>query len=122
VVSVVAVFVLIAAVGGIAVVAQESDDTLKKKYAPILGDYEFDMEGQVMLVSFWVEGGGLWGGPEGQEAAELDPVEGEDLKFEITTADGAFMELEFIKDESGKVVKCTVLGMGMEMEGIKIKK
>jgi len=116
------VFALIVAVGGFAVVAQEGDDALKKKYAPILGDYEFDMEGQVMMVSFWVENGGLWGGPEGEEAAELTPVEGNDLKFEINTADGAFMELEFKKDESGKVVKCIVVGMGMEMEGIKIEK
>jgi hypothetical protein len=119
--SVVTVFALIAAVGGLAVMAQESDDALKKKYAPILGDYEFDMEGQVMLVSFWVENGGLWGGPEGQEAAELTPVEGNELKFEINTADGMYMELEFIKDESGEVVKCIALGMGMEMEGVKIK-
>ncbi len=119
--SVVTVFALIAAVGGLAVMAQESDDALKKKYAPILGDYEFDQEGQVMLVSFWVENGGLWGGPEGQEAAELTPVEGNELKFEINTADGQYMELEFIKDESGEVVKCIVLGMGMEMEGVKIK-
>ncbi len=119
--SVVTVFALIVAVGGLAVMAQESDDALKKKYAPILGDYEFDMEGQVMLVSFWVENGGLWGGPEGQEAAELTPVEGNELKFEINTADGQYMELEFIKEESGEVVKCIVLGMGMEMEGVKIK-
>lgn len=116
------VFALIVAVGGFAVMAQEGDDALKKKYAPILGDYEFDMEGQVMLVSFWVENGGLWGGPEGQEAAELEPVEGNELKFEINTPDGSFMELEFKKDEAGKVVKCIALGMGMEMEGIKIEK
>jgi len=120
--SAVCVLVLIAAVCGFAVMAQEGDDALKKKYAPILGDYEFEMEGQVMLVSFWVENGALWGGPEGQEAAELTPVEGNDLKFEINTPDGAFMELEFKKDESGKVVKCAVVGMGMEMEGVKIEK
>jgi len=83
--SVVTVFALIAAVGGLAVMA------------------------------------GLWGGPEGQEAAELTPVEGNELKFEINTSDGMYMELEFIKDESGEVIKCTALGMGMEMEGVKIK-
>ena len=120
--SVVTVFALIAGVGGLAVLAQEGDDAIKKKYGPILGDYEFDQEGQVMLVSFWVENGGLWGAPEGQEAAELTPVEGNELKFEVNTADGGYMELEFIKDESDEVVKCTVLMMGMAMEGIKIKK
>ena len=93
-----------------------------KKYADIVGDYEFDMEGQVMLVSFWVEEGQLWGGPEGQEAAVLEPVEGKPLNFEINTSDGQYFVLEFVKDDSGKVVKCLVDAMGMEMEGVKIKK
>lgn len=119
---VVMVVALIVSVGGLSVWAQDSDEALQKKYAPILGDYEFDMEGQFMLVSFWVESGALWGGPEGQEAAELSPVEGKELEFEINTPDGQYMEVEFIKDEAGKIVKCAVLAMGMEMEGIKIKK
>lgn len=29
----------------------------EKKYAPLIGDYEFDMQGQIMIVSFWVEEG-----------------------------------------------------------------
>jgi len=119
---VVTVVALIVSIGGLSVLAQDSDEALKKKYAPILGDYDFDMEGQVMLVSFWVESGALWGGPEGQEPAVLEPVEGEDLKFEINTTDGQYMEVEFIKDEAGKIAKCMVLAMGMEMEGIKIIK
>jgi len=121
---VVTVVALIVSVGGLSVLAQDSDEALKKKYAPILGDYEFDMEGQIMLVSFWVESGALWGGPEGQGAEVLDPVEGEDLKFEINASDGQYMEVEFIKDDAGKIAKCMVLAlaMGMEMEGIKIIK
>ncbi len=114
--------ILVVSVGGLSAWGQEGDDALKKKYAPLLGEYEFEMDGQIMQVSFWVEGGALWGGPEGQEAAELTPVEGQELKFEINTSDGQFMEVEFVKDESGQVAKCTVLTMGMEMEGIKIKK
>ena len=93
----------------------------EKKYAPLVGDYEFDMQGQVMVVSFWVEDGKLVGAPEGETPEELEPVEGEDLKFEINTADGQFMELEFVKDESGKINTCIVLTMGMELEGVRIK-
>jgi len=93
----------------------------EKKYEDIVGSYEFDQEGQIMAVSFWVEDGQLWGGPEGEEAAVLEPVEGKPLHFEVN-ADGQVIELEFIKDDSGKVVKCIVLTMGMEMEGVKIKK
>ena len=93
----------------------------EKKYAPLVGDYEFDMQGQIMVVSFWVEDGKLVGAPEGETPEELEPVEGEDLKFEINTADGQFMELEFIKDEAGKINTCIVLTMGMELEGVRIK-
>ncbi|NOR15350.1 MAG: hypothetical protein GQ544_06575, partial [Candidatus Aminicenantes bacterium] len=94
----------------------------EKKYADIVGDYEFDMEGQIMLVSFWVEDGELWGGPEGEEAAVLESVEGKPLNFEINTSDGQYYVLEFVTDDSGKIVKCLVDAMGMEMEGVKIKK
>jgi hypothetical protein len=93
----------------------------EKKYAPLVGDYEFDMQGQIMVVSFWVEEGKLWGAPEGETPAELEPVEGEDMKFEVNTDTGQFFELEFVKDESGKVNKCIILAMGMEMEGVRIK-
>lgn len=94
----------------------------EKKYADIVGEYEFDMEGQMMVVSFYVEDGKLWGAPEGQEAAELEPVEGKPLNFVVNTPDGGVMEMEFVKDDSGKVVKCVVDMMGMAMEGVKIKK
>lgn len=93
----------------------------EKKYADIVGDYEFDQDGQIMLGSFWVEEGQLWGGPEGQEAAVLEPVEGKPLHFEVD-AGGQIVELEFVKDDAGKVVKCLVDLGGMIMEGVKIKK
>jgi len=93
----------------------------EKKYAPLVGDYEFDMQGQIMVVSFWVEDGKLVGAPEGETPEELEPVEGEDLKFEMNTADGQFLELEFIKDEAGKINTCIVVTMGMELEGVRIK-
>ncbi|MBN1223969.1 MAG: hypothetical protein JXB23_12040 [Candidatus Aminicenantes bacterium] len=93
----------------------------EEKYAPLVGDYEFDVQGQIMIISFWVEEGKLWGAPEGESGVELEPVEGEDMKFEVNTPNGQFYELQFIKDESGKVTKCIVATMGMEMEGAKIK-
>ena len=92
-----------------------------KKYADVVGDYEFDQDGQIILVSFWVEEGELIGAPEGQASAVLEPVEGKPLHFVANTQDGATMDLEFVKDDSGKVVKCLVDMMGMAMEGVKIK-
>jgi len=74
-----------------------------------------------MIISFWVEEGKFWGAPQGETPLEVVPVEGEDMKFEVTTLEGQYYELHFIKDEAGKVIKCVVATMGMEMEGAKIK-
>lgn len=101
--------------------AQEKDEALKKKYAAYIGDYEFEMEGQVMVIKFWVEEGAFWGAPEGEEKAELTPVEGEDHKFEVDVM-GTYYEITFAADDAGKFNRCIVLAMGMEMEGIKIEK
>lgn len=101
--------------------AQKTDT--KKIYAEIAGEYEFDMEGQVMLFTVTVEGDKLMGSPEGEDPAELEPVKGESLKFEINTPEGDKFELEFIRDETGKIAKCIAINevMGMELEGKKIK-
>lgn len=92
-----------------------------KKYAPILGAYEFFAEGQTMTIKFWVDEEKLWGAPEGETRAELTPMEGEAWKFEVTTDEGQYFVLEFVKDESGKFNKCVIQTMGMEIEGTRIE-
>lgn len=91
------------------------------KYDALVGDYEFDIQGQVMVITFSEEDGMLMAAPQGQEALEIEPVEGEDLKFEVTTPEGQYYELQFIKDDSGKVNTCIITTMGMEMEGTRIQ-
>jgi hypothetical protein len=94
----------------------------EKKFAEIVGDYEFEFEGQIMIISFWEEDGVLWGAPEGETPESLDQVEGKPLNFEVTVGGGQFYELEFKKDESGKVTTCLMSTQGIEIEGIKLKK
>ena len=101
--------------------AQQKDEALKKKYAPVLGDYEFSMDTQVMVVSFWIEGGVILGAPEGETPAEITPIEGQELKFEADV-EGTYYELTFVKDESGKVTSCIMDVNGMEIEGVKLEK
>jgi len=91
------------------------------RYDALVGDYEFDVQGQIMVISFTEEDGKLMAAPEGQEAVEIEPVEGEDLKFDVTTPEGQYYELKFVKDDSGKVNTCIITTMGMEMEGTRIK-
>jgi hypothetical protein len=102
--------------------AQETADTAKL-YAEIAGDYEFAVEGQTTILIFFVRDGVLMGkGSDDAEEVPLEPVEGKELSFEATNSRGQFYELTFSRDESGKITKCLIMTMGMEVEGVKIKK
>jgi hypothetical protein len=92
----------------------------ESKYEALIGDYEFEYQGQVMVITFSEEDGKLMAAPEGEEAIEIDPVEGEDMKFDVTTPEGQYYEIVFAKDESGKVNLCTLITMGMEIEGVRV--
>jgi len=96
-------------------------DDLAKKYAPIIGTYEFQADYQVLAVKFWVEDGKFWGAPPGETPAEIVPLEGEDWKFEATTDSGEYYVITFAKDESDKFNKCTLETMGMEIAGKRIE-
>ncbi len=112
---------LVLSVGSSGLLAQQSDEAAKKKYAPILGAYEFDAEGQLMVINFWIEGGELWGGPEGDTPAVLTPLEDKEFAFEADVM-GQYYEVTFFKNEEGKYTKCVIVTMGEEVEGVKIDK
>lgn len=102
-------------------IAFSMGDELAKKYAPIVGTYEFQADYQVLTVKFWVEDGKFWGAPPGEVPAEIVPLEGEDWKFEATTDSGEYFVITFAKDESGKFNKCILENMGREIEGKRIE-
>ena len=102
-------------------IAFSMGDDLAKKYAPIVGMYEFSMEGQVLNVKFWVEDEKFWGAPPGETPAEIVPLEGEEWKFEANTDSGEYYIITFAKDESGKFNTCILEAMGMEIEGKRIE-
>ena len=99
---------------------------LEKKYAPIVGDYEFDMSDSgmgVMTVQIYVENDVLWAWPQDMgDPGELIPKEGEEFVFTIDDGDEGAWTLEFLKDESGKYTKCRAVNeiMGMDITGEKI--
>ena len=101
--------------------AQEKKAGKEKLYNEIAGKYQFDVEGQVMVIGFWVENGKLLAAPEGEDSVEIEPVEGEELKFTTTTPEGQYYEITFVRDDEGKVTKCVIGVQGMEFEGSKIK-
>jgi len=100
--------------------AQEKE----KLYEEISGDYEYEYEGQYLVISYWLEDGILYATQEGNPdpPSELSPVEGNDLEFETAGSDGNLYVIGFSRDEDGKITKSTLATMDIEIEGVKIEK
>jgi hypothetical protein len=90
---------------------------MAKILAEIAGTYDFDAQGQAMVINFFVQDGKLYGQPEGETAELLMPVKGDNpLKFDVTVvANGQYYELEFARNEKGEVDKCTLKTQGQEV-------
>lgn len=102
--------------------AQEKTDA-EKLYAEIAGVYEFAFEGQVDTITFYVEDGVLMGrDADDDRGTALEPIEGKELAFEVTTDEGQYIEMTFSRDENGKITECVLMTMGMEIKGVKINK
>ena len=108
--------------------AQEKKQDLAKKYAVIVGDYEFDMTEMgagVMNVNFYFADGALWAIAEtSPDAGKMEPVEGKEFEFTVIDPDAGTYEIKFAKDESGKYTQCHIKieAMGFELVGTKVKK
>jgi len=90
----------------------------------IAGEYEYAYEGQVLVIIYTVEDGVLYGTEENDPnpPSRLDPVEGKDLVFETTGDDGNLYVISFSRDEEGKITKSVLAVMGLEIEGVRIKR
>jgi len=102
-------------------IAQAKSDA-QKAYAEIAGNYEFQVEGQTMVLVFFVKDGVLLAKSQLEvEEVEIKSIDLAQLKFEATNERGQYYELVFLKDEAGKIAKCKVTTMGVELEGTRIK-
>jgi len=107
----------------IAPAQEKSDEMLKKKYAPILNEYEFDWSGESFTLNFYVEGSALWV-DSGDGRPLIMRKTGENI-FEFTAEDsinGTF-KFKFLKDDQGKYSDCHVVnaGMGIDIKGTKLE-
>jgi len=102
--------------------AQEKADA-QKIYADVAGTYEFLLEGQNLIIVFFVKEGRLYGKEEmDPEDVEVKPLDLEKLKFEATVqSNGNYYEIGFIRDAEGKVNQCRLISGGMEVEGTRVK-
>ena len=106
---------------------EKSDEALNKKYAPIVGEYEFDltsMGGEVQYVTFHVKEGEIWADSGDGDPAPMDPVEGAEFEFKAVGSDGQEFEIKFVKNDQGHYTICKIfiVMMDMEVEGIKKEK
>jgi hypothetical protein len=100
--------------------AQDKPADTKKILEEIAGDYDFESEGQSMVINFFEKDGKLFGAPVGDTPEEILAVKGSLLKFEVTPAStGQLYELEFVRNEKGVIDKCVLKTMGMEITLIK---
>jgi hypothetical protein len=103
--------------------AQDKPVDMKKVIADIIGDYEFSIQGESMIVQFTENSGKLFAAPVGETPEELMPDEGKPLFFNVTVAEnGQYYEMQFVRNEKGVVDKCVMNVMGTTVEGMKISR
>jgi hypothetical protein len=101
-------------------VLEKQVDT-EKLYKEISGTYEFNADGQIIILTFFVKDGSLYATAEDDdEEVNIEPVELENLSFEATDMDGQYYEIKFARDEDKKITTCVILTEGMEIKGTRI--
>lgn len=112
---------LVLLLSGLNVSSLAQDKT--KLYKEIAGEYEYDLEGQAIIIIYTVEDGVLYGTQEGDPdpPTPLEPVEGQELAFTATGNDGNLFEISFSRDEDGKITKSILATQGIEIVGFKVK-
>jgi len=102
------------------------DEELEKKYAPILGEYEFDLSefgADVIILKFHIDSEALWGDSGDGAPITLEPAGDELYEFTSDDPDSGALEIKFLKDDEGQYTLCQVaiLDQGVEIIGTKIK-
>ncbi len=109
--------------GSVCTAQEKSTEDLKKEYAAILGEYEFNMDEGTFILNYYFEGGALWVDSGDGRPATMEPVE--DKKFEFTAEDpeSGLFTIRFLKDDQGKYTICHVVNidMGLDIKGNKIE-
>ena len=106
--SIVLVLMLVASLG---YAQEQKKGDMTKIYTQLSGEYEFDVQGNVQVIKFFVKEGSLYITQEGssREPGKLQPVEGKNLEFTFNHPERGLYRITFTKGEKEKVYTCTVL-------------
>ena len=105
----------------------EQDEELKKKFAPILGEYEFDLTdfgAGIIFIKFHIDNGALWAESGLGSPFTLEQTEDESFEFTSDDPDSGALEIKFSKDDKDQYTICqiAILDQGVEITGTKIEK
>jgi hypothetical protein len=109
--------------GAVGTAQEKSIEDLKKEYAAILGEYEFNMDEGTFILNYYLEGGALWVDSGDGRPATMEPVEGKQFEFTAEDPESGLFTIRFLKDDQGKYTICRVVNidMGLDIKGNKIK-
>ena len=103
---------------------EQTDEALQKKYAPILGTYEFDlseMGGDVIYLEIMIKEGELWGDSGDGMPVTLKQAGEEGFEFDASDPESGTLKLVFEKDDDGNytILNIDLIDMGVQITGIK---
>jgi len=103
--------------------AKQENTVDPKLLEELVGNYEFNIQGQTGVFIFSAEDGNLMGAPAGESHSLLKPVEREEMTFIGHSPDGTELHFKFVRDEEGKVAKCVISipAMGLVADMFKMK-
>lgn len=107
----------------VSIAQEKSDENLKKKYAPILGEYEFDWGGETFILNFYIEDGALWADSGDGRPATMESLGDEPFEFKAEDLVNGIFEIKFLEDDQGEYTICHVVNtsLGLDIKGNKIK-
>jgi hypothetical protein len=99
--------------------AQDSKPDPLALFREIVGVYETKIEGRPFFATYFMESGRLRTVHADNAPVDCVPRPGEILKFELATLNEPRPQLEFVRDDNGKIVKCLTRAGGRELVFIK---
>ncbi len=117
----------LALVSGPAMSGQSNaDETLAKKYAPIIGGYELDLTalgGDLHPTDVVVRDGKLWIDDGDGRPVEITPLGDSVLEFEAQDERNGYFTVTFIRNDLGAVIKMRLVmpDQGLDVFGNKVK-
>jgi hypothetical protein len=97
-----------------------------KKYGDFVGVYEFELEGEKVVLKFTIKNDKLWAHTvtDDYEVGELTPDKKQPTLFRGITVKGEHWAFEFTKEVEGEPARCKFIDedFGAEIVGVRIQK